>query len=249
ESIGQLAAGIAHEINTPIQFVGDNTRFLKDSFRELQTALESLRNGTATSDSLDAAEIDFLSSEIPRAIEQTLEGVSRVSTIVRAMKEFAHPGSDKKQAVDINRLIESTSIVSTNEWKYAAEMSLVLDRNLPLVPCHAAELNQAVLNLIVNAAHAIAEKSGAKKGKITVSTSLDGDYGVISVADTGAGIPDNVAPKVFDPFFTTKPIGKGTGQGLSMTRSIIVERHGGMIGFRTVPGEGTTFNIHLPLTA
>lgn len=255
ESIGQLAAGIAHEINTPIQFVGDNTRFLKDSFREIQSAITSLTETIqhkspelASQCAIDTTELDFLKDEIPKAIEQTLEGVTRVSRIVRAMKEFAHPGAETKQATDVNRLIESTVIVSTNEWKYAAELTLALDKNLPLVPCHPTELNQAILNLIINAAHAIADHlQSGEKGKIVVGTSKEDDWAIIKVSDSGPGIPAEIASKIFDPFFTTKPVGKGTGQGLSMSRSIIVERHGGKIDFETTLGAGTTFSIRLPL--
>jgi PAS domain S-box-containing protein len=264
EAIGQLAAGIAHEINTPIQYVGDNTNFLKDSWGllvSLLAAAQRLRDevppGTvpqATIDSFDQcskiADIDYLSQDIPRAIDQTLEGVQRVARIVSAMKEFSHPGALEKHAIDLNRAIETTVTISRNEWKYVAEVKTQLDPNLPLVPCLAGEINQVLLNLLVNAAHAIADASHqgvGGPGTITLSTRRDGDCVEISVADTGTGIPEHVRERVFDPFFTTKEVGKGTGQGLMLAHTVVVKKHGGKIWFDTEVGKGTTFFVRLPL--
>jgi PAS domain S-box-containing protein len=263
ESIGQLAAGIAHEINTPIQYVGDNTRFLKDAFKDLSDLLEQYQGllkagkaGAVDSALWDQVEnvcreidLEYLVTEIPAAINQSLDGVDRVAKIVGAMKEFSHPGTVEKQAVDLNKAIESTVTVARNEWKYVADVVLDLDPFLPLVPCRPDELNQVFLNIIINAAHAIAEKQGrepSEKGTITVKTRKNGSGVEIFISDTGGGIPEGIRSRIFDPFFTTKEVGKGTGQGLAISHSVIVEKHGGTINFETALGQGTTFIIHLP---
>ncbi|MFQ5670105.1 MAG: nitrogen regulation protein NR(II) [Acidobacteriota bacterium] len=263
ESVGQLAAGIAHEINTPTQYVGDNTRFLQEVFGEVleftkkvDELTKNTRSETGSSElaaqiraAMDKVDLDYLGEEIPQAIQQALEGIDRVTRIVRAMKEFSHPLRDKT-AIDINRAIESTITVARNEWKYVAEMITELDLELPPVSCFPGEFNQVILNLIVNAADAIAEvaEDGTpSKGTITVTTRQTGGWAEIGVADTGAGIPEDIQGKIFDPFFTTKEVGKGTGQGLSLVHSVVVQKHGGKISVDSEPGKGTTFLIHLPL--
>jgi len=259
EAIGQLAAGIAHEINTPIQYVGDNTIFLRDAFRDLDTFILELQAGAAEGASLDPGGIrrrledldaEYLMGEIPRAIQQTLEGVGRVSRIVSAMKDFSHPGGSREH-VDLNRAIESTITISRNAWKYCANLEAELAPDLPLVPCFPGEFNQAVLNLIVNAAHAIEEKREARGlaelGTIRVSTRLAEGNVEIRVADNGTGIPAAIRSRIFDPFFTTKSVGKGTGQGLSIVRAVIVDKHGGSVDLASDPGMGTTFLLSLPL--
>lgn len=259
EAIGQLAAGIAHEINTPIQFVGDNLRFIKDSWSGLESLIcfcESLQGNTLTADSLEQlrrilreSDSAYLRTEIPRALEQSLDGTSRVAKIVRAMKEFSHPGSDETQAADINQAILTTLTVSRNEWKYVAEVETVLQPDLQLVPCHLSELNQVLLNLLINSAHALAEVVGdgsQTKGKITIRTTQDVQFTTITVQDTGAGIPQEIQSRIFDPFFTTKGVGRGTGQGLSLAYNSIVKKHGGKIWFESEAGKGTTFFIQLP---
>ena len=265
ESIGLLAAGIAHEINTPIQYVGDNMLFLQESFHDLSTLLEhfaaldqTCRDGTPTASVLSqiattAAAIDvaYLTAEIPTAIQQSLEGLERVATIVRAMKEFSHPSTKEKVSVDLNKAIESTITVARNEWKYVAQMVTDLAPDLPLVPCVPGELNQVILNILVNAAHALGDVVGdgaREQGTITVSTRQRGDGVEIRIADTGPGIPEAIRDKIFDPFFTTKEVGKGTGQGLAIAHTVVVEQHGGQLTFETVAGAGTTFTIRLPLT-
>jgi PAS domain S-box-containing protein len=246
ESIGQLAAGIAHEINTPIQYIGDNGKFLEGAFRDLVKFTEAHRRGTG-----DDGVFDYLRNEVPEAIEQLLEGVDHVARIVLAMKEFSHPGSAEKIPVDINRSIESTILVSKNEWKYLADLTTDFDRELPSVPCLAGEFNQVILNLIVNAAHAISDvlKDSGGRGTIHIATRRDGPMVEIRVSDTGCGIPKANQSKIFDPFFTTKPVGKGTGQGLAIAYGVIVQKHGGAIQVESEPGSGTTFIIRLPLAA
>ncbi|MCB9858832.1 MAG: ATP-binding protein [Phycisphaeraceae bacterium] len=263
ESIGQLAAGIAHEINTPIQYIGDNTRFAAESYeglfrivdeyaKQLDPTIEARpwqERAQALQQLLDDLDIEFLKDEIPKAMAQSLEGVKRVSEIVQAMKSFSHPGGEKSPA-DLNKAIESTVTVCKNRWKYVAEVDLQLDESLPPVPCFVSEINQVILNLVVNAADAIAEANKNEQstnGLITVTTRRNGDWAEICVSDTGTGIPDEVQRKIFDPFFTTKAVGSGTGQGLSISHDVVVNKHNGTIKVDSEPGEGTTFYIRLPL--
>ncbi len=264
EAIGQLAAGIAHEINTPIQYVGDNTRFLQDAFKTMAQCAEMSRRlveasaqGELAPDSLrdikkqlDEADLDYLLAQIPAAIKETLEGVERVTKIVRAMKEFSHPGPREKTRIDIHKNIESTITVARNEWKYVADVKTEFDPAMPPVLCFAGEFNQVLLNLVVNAAHAIGDVvkgRNGEKGTITVRTHRAGDWAEIRVSDTGTGIPPEVRPHIFEPFFTTKEVGKGTGQGLSTVYAIIVKKHNGEVSFESEMGHGTTFIIRLPL--
>jgi PAS domain S-box-containing protein len=264
ESVGQLAAGIAHEINTPTQFIGDNVRFLQDSFQDLRKLLAvydellSAAKGDALSsetiqrvaEAVALADAPYLLEEIPRAIEQTLEGVTRVSTLVGAMKEFSHPDTKDKVLLDLNHAIDSTITVARNEWKYVAELETDFDSSLPLILCQPGEFNQVILNLIVNAAQSIAEagkKCARGKGRITVRTLICQGWAEIRIHDTGLGIPEKIQTRIFDPFFTTKEIGKGTGQGLAIARSVVVDKHGGTIHFETEEGKGTTFVVRLPL--
>jgi len=263
ESVGQLAAGIAHEINTPTQYIGDNVRFLKDAFQSLNGLLtdydrllleakgNALSPGTiqGVEAAAERADVGYLMEEIPKAIDQSLEGITRVATLVSAMKEFSHPGTKEKVPVDLNHAIDSTITVSRNEWKYVADLDTDFDPTLPPIPCHPGEFNQVILNLIVNAAHAIAgaaQKGGPEKGKIKVQTRNCPQWAEIQIQDTGTGIPEKVRARIFDPFFTTKEIGKGTGQGLAIARSVVVDKHGGSIHFETEEGKGTTFIIRLP---
>jgi len=266
EAIGQLAAGVAHEINTPIQYVSDNTKFLKDScptihqmirlaqqeHREASTGHVSPETLACLDRFLQDADLPYLMEEIPRAVEQSLEGVQRVAKIVRAMKDFAHPGSEDKAALDLNRAVETTITVARNEWKYVADLETDLDPTLPPVLGVAGRLNQVVLNLLINAAHAIQQAVGdgsGGKGKILVTTRHDDNCVELSIRDTGAGIPEEIRGRVFDPFFTTKPVGKGTGQGLALAHAAIVQEHGGRIWFDSEVGKGTTFFVRLPLGA
>ena len=251
ESVGRLAAGIAHEINTPIQFIGDNLHFLDDSFKELILFNDNGQTGEALPKTSGESDVAYLKAEIPKAISQSLQGVEKVTKIVRAMKEFSHPGTEAKQSVDINRLLESAITVSTNEWKYVAEVVTDFDTSLPLVACLSSELSQVSLNLIINAAHAIGDvvkQAGGNKGTITICTRKTPGYADIQIKDTGTGIPPEIRQKIFEPFFTTKRVGKGTGQGLAIARSIVVDKHGGILDFESEVGKGTTFIIRLPLS-
>jgi len=253
ESIGQLAAGIAHEINTPIQYIGDNVRFLQQAFADTHVVLTALRSAQSVSAETLAqliadADLDYLEKEIPNAIEQSVDGLSRVAAIVRAMKEFSHPATEKIP-VDLNRAIESTIVVASSEWKYAADLRTELEVDLPFVSVLPGEFNQVILNLIVNAAHAIGEKLGSAsglRGSIIIGTRRQGGWVEITVADTGCGIAPDVRERIFDPFFTTKPVGKGTGQGLAITQNF-TSRHGGQIRADPRPGGGTVFTLCLPL--
>jgi nitrogen fixation negative regulator NifL len=264
EAVGQLAAGIAHEINTPTQYVGDNTQFLKDAFTNLTAALKGYTELIAAAKQnavtpeliahaeqvLASSDLDYHIEQVPAAINETLEGIARVTKIVRAMKEFSHPGGKEKSAADINRAIDSTTTVARNEWKYVADMVLDLDATLPAVPCFISEFNQAILNLVVNASHAIGDAIRDKKGTkgtITIRTRREGDFAEIRVSDTGTGIPEAHRQRIFEPFFTTKDVGKGTGQGLTVVYGSIVKKHGGTVTFETETGKGTTFILRLPL--
>jgi PAS domain S-box-containing protein len=262
ESIGRLAAGIAHEINTPTQYIGDNIRFLQSSFERLrrlhahyQELLRAAGQNDLTGDlalniekAVNDEEADFLTAEIPDAIRQTLSGIDEVARIVRAMRDFSHPGTGKKIPTDLNQAIEATLVVCANEWKKVATISREFEPHLLPVPCLPGEFNQVILNLVVNAAHAIAD-AGKKNGKgtITLSTRRDGNWVEIQVRDTGTGIAEGIREKVFDPFFTTRPLGKGTGQGLAIARHVVVNRHAGTLTFQTEMGVGTAFIVRLPL--
>lgn len=262
ESIGNLAAGIAHEMNTPLQFVNDNTTFLSESFDAIQSYIgythNLLDNGEITRENFietlnkyyEENDIEFLSNEIPDAISQTMEGLKRASRIVRAMKDFAHPGSIDKSYVNINKGIETTSTISRNEWKYVADLKLDLDETLPDVYCQLEEINQVILNMIVNSAHAIEEKLGdnpTEKGEIKINTTSFNGSVKIEISDSGNGIPKKNLENVFMPFFTTKEVGKGTGQGLAIAHDIIKNKHKGDIKVFSEAGKGTTFSIILPI--
>ncbi len=260
ESIGQLAAGIAHEINTPMQYVGDNVRFLDQSFKDICQALELLSSLVNKNNSsvaaqeikthLSSIDVNYLINEIPIAVHDALEGIERVTKLVKAMKDFTHPGTNEKSLVNINHGILATITISRNNWKYVAEMITDLDPNLPPVMCNADEINQVILNLIVNAADALhdsAKNNESTKGTITVRTRFDQQWVYIFITDNGPGIEPTLRDKIFDPFFTTKEVGKGTGQGLAIAHDIIVNKHRGRIDLETKLEHGTTFTVILPL--
>ncbi|NDV27685.1 PAS domain S-box protein [Desulfovibrio sp. JC010] len=262
ESIGRLASGIAHEINTPIQYVGNSVLFQKEAFvdflkiHELDSRiLEECRKAAlfpellgARDEAAEDDDLDYLIEEIPESCDRAQEGVSRVADIVQAMKNFAHPGQDAKKPADINQLIKTTATVCRNEWKYYAQMDFQL-QDIPLVSCFQGSINQVLLNMIVNAAHAIRDKyeGTGKTGKITISTYVTEDMVNISITDDGTGIPEEIRDKVFEPFYTTKKVGEGSGQGLAIVHDIVTVKHGGTIDIESTPGMGTTFLINLPL--
>ena len=270
ESIGQLAAGVAHEMNTPIQYFGDNLHFIRDSFTDMSDLLTSLHEQlntlSAQSDDDETrallkkaeqlwedADADFLMAEIPHAIAQSLQGCSNLSQIVSAMKEFSHPGSDEKIPAQFNDIIRNTMIISRNEWKYIADLEYNLEEKLPLVLCLPNEIGQLILNLVINACHAIEEKGldSSEKGLIRVSTSrieVDGEnWAELRVQDSGMGMPAEIKNRIFEPFFTTKPVGKGTGQGLAIVHNVVVDKHSGQIHVESEQGQGTTFIVKLPM--
>ncbi len=264
ESIGQLAAGIAHEINTPTQYVGDNVRFLQEAFGDFfqliglhQQLIKRTRAAGQEAPLLgqiqeltQRMDLNYLLEEIPRAVDQTLEGVGRVTEIVRSMKDFAYDDHGQRSQADIRQLIRSTCVVARNEWRYVAELDLQLDEELPPLYCLPGDISQAILNLLTNAAYAIRQKLGAEpaeKGRITISANLDDETIVVRVSDTGSGIDPQIKPRIFDPFFTTKPVGVGTGQGLALVHNAVVSRHGGRIAVQSQLGQGSTFTLVFPL--
>jgi signal transduction histidine kinase len=262
ESVGRLASGIAHEINTPIQFVSDSCFFVREAFTTMAGLVRgyaALLGRAATGDSRQAlladaaaleeeADLSYLLSNAPKSIETMVDGLSRVAELVAGMKTFAHPDQKEQVPVDLNHALKSTLTIACNEYKYVADVETDLV-TLPNVVCHAGEVNQVILNILVNAAHAVAErvKGTDERGLIALRTRVEGESVVISIADTGAGIPAEIRSRIFDPFFTTKDVGKGTGQGLAIARSVIVDKHGGDIGFETEVGKGTTFHVRLPI--
>jgi signal transduction histidine kinase len=264
QAVGQLAAGIAHEINTPVQFVGDTVHFLQSAFADVmelvQVQAEVARAAEAgavdaellrrVAEAEELADVAYLTERVPAAFARAEDGVQRVATIVRAMREFAHPSSADRGPVDLNQAVTNTLIVAGNACKYVADVETDLGP-LPAVVCDGGDINQVLLNLVLNAAHAIESEVGdsGERGTIRIRTSCDATHALISVSDTGCGIPPDVAVRIFDPFFTTKEVGRGTGQGLAIARTMVVERHGGTLSFDTEPGRGTTFHVRLPLSA
>jgi signal transduction histidine kinase len=265
ESVGQLAAGIAHEINTPTQYISSNIDFLGEGFEKIarvMAACHKLLTAEKTGSvfpeltqeidkTLETADWEYLAEELPLAITQSKEGLCQISSIVGAMKKFSQPGSKEKIPTSLNELIDTILTVSCNEWKYVADLEMNISEQLPPVPCLAAEMGQVLLDLIINASYAIATKLGEnsrnQKGYIAISTRLVDDQAEIRFQDSGCGIPEDILNKIFDPFFTTKEVGKGTGQGLAIAWDVIVNKHGGTLGVESEPGRGATFIIRLPL--
>jgi PAS domain S-box-containing protein len=261
ESVGRLAAGIAHEINTPIQYVGDSLHFLRSAFDDLDKLFDGSRKAFArlpesaegSACQLEMAELakqcdlEYLRIEVPKAFTRTFDGVERVTNIVKAMKEFAHPDANEQSPVDLRRGLESTLLVASNEYKYAAKIHCEFGE-LPEVICNAGELNQVFLNLIVNAAHAIKDAGkDVESGEIKIRLSAEGGEAVIRISDNGCGVPAENLSKLYDPFFTTKEVGRGTGQGLAISHSIVVDKHGGEISVASELGIGTEFTVRLPI--
>jgi PAS domain S-box-containing protein len=264
-AVGTLAAGVAHEINTPVQFVSDSIHFLRDAAQDVFCLVDKLlavqdgvlgsggrdelvQRANLAAEAVEDTDLDYLKKHIPKAFERSIEGLERVATIVRSMKEFAHPAQKEMAPVDLNRAIGATLTVARNEYKYVANLETDFGE-LPHVTCHVNEINQVVLNIVVNAAHAIADivKDTSEKGAIRVATRRDGPTAVISISDTGGGIPESIRHRIFDPFFTTKEVGRGTGQGLAIAWTAIRDKHRGELFFETELGKGTTFLIRIPI--
>jgi len=256
---------VAHEINTPMQYIGDNTRFLHVTVQRLldlglafEELVRSCRQGGPTTTELDRHEqelkkcrLSFLREHAPLAIEQSTSGVDQVRTIVQALKEFSHPGHDEPVLLDVNRLAQVATTVTRNAWRYHAEVSFELAEILPPVSGNPQALGQVLINLIVNAADAIESQSAvsgvARPGRIVIRSCVRADCVELQLEDNGIGIPDAIRERVMEPFFTTKGVGKGTGQGLALAYSTIVEKHAGKFFFQSQLGRGTTFFIQLPI--
>jgi len=240
EALGRMGAGIAHEINTPVQYIGDNIRFFQQAWEQATPILRSVA---------DDPEMTYLIREIPKALEESLEGTHKIERIVRAMKDFSYTKGSEKVPIDINQAIETTLEVSRNEWKYVATLEKDLDLHLPATVCAPGEIHQVLLHLIMNASRAIADAAttGEEKGILRLATSVAGDCVEIRVADTGRGIPQQHREKIFEPFFTTRDVGQGSGHGLAIAHSVIVQQHHGRIWFESEAGKGTTFFVHLPI--
>jgi two-component system, NtrC family, sensor kinase len=262
EAVGQLAAGIAHEINTPAQYVGDGVCFLRevfDSYRQLfnkyRAIVETLQGGGVTAGLVEEiremeeeVDLDYIEANVPGSFDRCLDGISRISTIVRAMKEFSHPDQREKSPADLNQALQNTLVITRNEYKYVADIVTELGE-LPMVMCHVSDLSQIFLNLIVNAAHAIEDVvgKGGEKGQIRINSRREGEWVLIDIMDTGSGVPESIRDRIFEPFFTTKAVGRGSGQGLAIARSIVVDKHCGTLTFDSELGKGTTFTIRLPI--
>jgi signal transduction histidine kinase len=263
ESVGRIAAGVAHEINTSVQFISDSVRFVRHALRDLPLALADYRALAAgvlsgrdvaaaakkASETDEAADVDYFLKNAPDALDRALDGIGRVGSVVKSMTEFAHPDTDTKADIDVNRAVRSTLNMARNEYKNVADLETHFG-DVPPVHCHAGDINQVVLNLVLNAAHAISDSVGdsGSRGRITVRTRVIGDFVEVSIADDGPGIPESVRGRIFEPFVTTKEVGRGTGQGLALSRGIVVEKLHGSLHFETETGRGTTFFIRLPVS-
>jgi len=246
ESIGRLAAGVAHEINTPIQYLNDSVSFIREGVGELLAYIDKLHAAMPPKAEADD-DIEYMREELPPALTRVADGLQRIAEIVRSMKHFSHADQNEMGEVDLNAAIASTLVIARSEYKDCADLETFYGE-IPKVTCHGGQINQVVLNLVVNSAHAIADlvKKQGGRGKIVVQTSLKGEFVEIAISDTGGGIPENIRARIFDPFFTTKEVGRGTGQGLSIARNVIVKGHGGELDFVTEIGIGTTFYVRLP---
>ena len=253
ESIGRLAAGVAHEINTPIQYLNDSVSFIREGVGELLAYIDKLHAAMPQKSPAreeDGEDVEYLREELPPALTRVADGLSRIAEIVRSMKNFSHADQAEKSQVDLNASIQSTLVIARSEYKDVADLETDFGQ-IPEITCHGGQINQVVLNLVVNSAHAIADqvRKNGGRGKIKVTTMAEPAHVLVSISDTGGGIPEGIRARIFDPFFTTKEVGRGTGQGLSIARNVIVKGHGGQLDFETEIGVGTTFHVRLPRDA
>lgn len=261
--IGQIFENIAQEINSPIQYIGDNARFLQGAFDDLVKLMEkfhellvAVRNGAVSKELIakveeaqEGADWDYLSEEIPNALEQTVDGIGKVSAAIQGIRDFCQPTSDEKVSMDLNKVVESSVMMTKNDWKTFVELTTDLESDMPPVTCRRAEVNQVIMHLIQNAAEALEAKLGKnpeEKGMMKISTRSDRNWAEFCISDAGCGIPEEIRPKIFESGFTTKDEGKHPGQGLALCKSVVEEKHGGIVRFESVPGTGTIFIIRLP---
>lgn len=259
EAVGELAAGVAHELNTPIQYVSDNLSFVAEAAGEMVALASGLvalfgeveqRPDHAVARArqlLEGPDLAYFAEELGPAVTEVKQGIDRMALVVRSMLTYASGGEGRLEPHDLSEALRATVEVGRVRWKYVAEVDLVIDAGLPPVTCRIGELNQVFLNLLVNASDAIAETHRADKGTISVEARRDNHEICIAVSDDGIGIADEHLPRIFDPFFTTKEVGKGTGQGLALAHHIVVERHGGRLTVASKPGRGARFEVRLPL--
>lgn len=256
ESLGTLAGGVAHEINTPAQFVGDNLNFLAGSIKDLFDCIDGMNDDLKSCGKeedgrkrLKKADYDYLREEMPAATQQSIDGIARIRDIIGAVKFYAHPGASEKQKINLNEIIHNTAVVTRNQWKYVAELEEKLDQTLPRILANDGQITQLLVNLIVNAADAIESAQTKEPGRIEIETKTGDACVVLIVRDNGPGIPKDIRARIFDPFFTTKPPGKGTGQGLTICRNIVCDKHDGTIDAHAIETGGTEFVVTLPYRA
>jgi signal transduction histidine kinase len=250
ETLGELSSGVAHEMNTPIQYIGDNLQFVESQFNKILEILDSFsRTEKSFQNELKKIDFEYLRREIPLALSQSLEGVQHVSSIIKSMKDFAHPGHDHQVQADLNRSVESVTLLSKNEWKSHCDLIFQLDANLPKIWCFPGLVNQALFNLLSNSLDAIRSriaKKEIKRGEITLKTRVLGDRVELTFSDNGGGIPHKFLTQIFQPFFTTKAPGEGTGQGLALVKTLIEEKHQGKVEVDNL-NEGAQFRFLLPI--
>ncbi|MEM1288070.1 MAG: ATP-binding protein [Pseudomonadota bacterium] len=252
ESLGTLASGVAHEINTPTQFIGDNIRFVSDSFEDLAALVSELgqRGEAKINERLEEIDWGFLRDEVPAALSEAANGVESIGKIVRSIKEFSHPDDGERQDVDIHELVKTAATVSRSQWRHNAELTIECrTADEPIAPCYPGDLSQVLINLIVNAADAIADSNKDQEpslGNIAITIDQKDESLIIAVADDGGGIDPAIQRRIFDMFFTTKGPGKGTGQGLAICSSIIEGKHHGRLSVSSTKGTGSVFTIELP---
>ncbi len=258
QNMGRLSAGIAHEINTPIQFIGDNLHFLAEAWEALcaqyRHLLEIVRQAALepTTNAASQAGMSFILTEAPDAIRQSLDGIERISALISAMRDFSHLDERRMAAVDLNRAVQSVLTLLRNELKYTVDVQTELDPSLPEVYCSVDEISQAIINLLINAGDSIKEKIEKglyRRGQISVRTRAMDEWVEISISDDAMGIPADIQPHIFERFFTTKRYtdAKGTGQGLAMVKAIVEQHHRGKLTFQTEIGQGTTFMLQIPV--